>query len=68
MRVVTSQEMKAIDRAAIESLGIPGVVLMENAGRGVFIHRPSDRISLTSTLKLSGMPDSNVSSPRTIAS
>ena len=38
MRVVTSQEMKAIDRAAIEGLGIPGVVLMENAGRGVFIH------------------------------
>src|SRR5208337_1301803 len=30
--------------------------------------RPSERISLTSTLKLSGMPDSNVSSPRTIAS
>ena len=27
---------------------------------------PSERISLTSTLKLSGMPDSNVSSPRTI--
>ena len=38
MRVVTSQEMRAIDRAAIEGLGIPGVVLMENAGRGVFIH------------------------------
>ena len=30
--------------------------------------RPSERISLTSTLKLSGMPASNVSSPRTIAS
>ena len=30
--------------------------------------RPSERISLTSTLKLSGMPDSKVSSPRTIAS
>src|SRR5258708_38092240 len=29
---------------------------------------PSERISLTSTLKLSGMPDSNVSSPRTIDS
>lgn len=38
MRVVTSQEMRAIDRAAIEGLGIPGLVLMENAGRGVFIH------------------------------
>ena len=30
--------------------------------------RPSERISLTSTLKLSGMPASNVSSPRTMAS
>ena len=30
--------------------------------------RPSERISLTSTLKLSGMPASNVSSPLTIAS
>ena len=30
--------------------------------------RPSERISLTSTLKLSGMPASKVSSPRTIAS
>src|SRR3984885_2362514 len=30
--------------------------------------RPSERISLTSTLKLSGIPASNVSSPRTIAS
>lgn len=38
MRVVTSQEMRAIDRAAIEGLGMPGVVLMENAGRGVFRH------------------------------
>ena len=38
MRVVTSQEMRAIDRAAIEGLGIPGVVLMENAGRGVFLY------------------------------
>lgn len=36
MKVVTSQEMRAIDRAAIEGLGMPGVVLMENAGRGVF--------------------------------
>src|SRR5690606_3552748 len=30
--------------------------------------RPSERISFTSTLKLSGMPASNVSSPLTIAS
>ena len=27
--------MKAVDRAAIDKLGLPGLVLMENAGRGV---------------------------------
>lgn len=31
MRAVTQQEMKAIDRYAIEGIGIPSVVLMENA-------------------------------------
>lgn len=34
--VVTPDEMRAIDRIAIEDLGIPGHVLMENAGRGTF--------------------------------
>ncbi len=32
MRLVTADEMKAIDRHAIEQVGIPSVVLMENAG------------------------------------
>jgi len=32
MKILTSAEMKEIDRTAIEELGIPGVVLMENAG------------------------------------
>jgi NAD(P)H-hydrate epimerase len=32
MKILTSQEMKDIDRTAIEGIGIPGVVLMENAG------------------------------------
>lgn len=32
MKILTSAQMRAIDRAAIEGLGIPGVVLMENAG------------------------------------
>jgi hydroxyethylthiazole kinase-like uncharacterized protein yjeF len=32
MKVLTSSEMKAIDRKAIDEIGIPGVVLMENAG------------------------------------
>jgi NAD(P)H-hydrate epimerase len=33
--VVTSAEMQACDRYAIDTLKIPGLVLMENAGRGV---------------------------------
>jgi hydroxyethylthiazole kinase-like uncharacterized protein yjeF len=32
MKILTSRQMKEIDRAAIEDLGIPGIVLMENAG------------------------------------
>ncbi|OGD27821.1 MAG: NAD(P)H-hydrate epimerase, partial [Candidatus Aminicenantes bacterium RBG_19FT_COMBO_65_30] len=32
MKILTSVEMKDIDRTAIEELGIPGIVLMENAG------------------------------------
>lgn len=31
MKVATSQEMKNLDRAAMEEFGIPGLVLMENA-------------------------------------
>ena len=34
MYLVTASEMQAMDRRAIESFGIPGIVLMENAGRG----------------------------------
>ncbi|MBI4811641.1 MAG: NAD(P)H-hydrate epimerase [Ignavibacteriales bacterium] len=33
--VVTSAEMQACDRYAIDTLKIPGLILMENAGRGV---------------------------------
>jgi hydroxyethylthiazole kinase-like uncharacterized protein yjeF len=33
--VLSAAQMKAMDRAAIETLGVPSVVLMENAGRGV---------------------------------
>ncbi len=35
MRVVTAQQMRDMDRRASEEFGIPGVVLMENAGRAV---------------------------------
>jgi len=34
MYLVTAEEMQRMDRATIESFGIPGRVLMENAGRG----------------------------------
>lgn len=35
MKVLTAQQMQAVDRRAIDEIGIPGVVLMENAGRRV---------------------------------
>ncbi len=35
MRVLTAAQMRAADQAAIEDIGIPAVVLMENAGRQV---------------------------------
>ena len=34
--LLTRESSRALDRHAIEALGIPGVVLMENAGRGAF--------------------------------
>src|SRR5215207_6714034 len=33
--VLSAAQMRAVHKAAIESLGVPGVVLMENAGRAV---------------------------------
>src|SRR5262245_12844071 len=33
--VVTADEMRALDRATIEEIGLPGMVLMETAGRAV---------------------------------
>jgi len=35
MRVVRRDEMREIDRRAVEEFGIPSIILMENAGRGV---------------------------------
>ena len=32
MKVATAEEIRQLDREAIETFGIPGVVLMENAG------------------------------------
>ncbi len=38
MRVCTAREMMEVDRHAIATLGVPGVVLMENAGRACCRH------------------------------
>jgi NAD(P)H-hydrate epimerase len=35
MRILTAEAMREVDRQAIEGLGIPGMVLMENAALGV---------------------------------
>jgi len=35
MKLVTTEQMRSLDRAAIDDYGIPGVVLMENAGRAM---------------------------------
>ncbi len=35
MKIVTAKEMRELDRLAIEERGMPGLELMENAGRGV---------------------------------
>src|SRR5579871_3568974 len=35
MKVVTVEQIRALDRRAIEEFGVPGAVLMENAGRAV---------------------------------
>jgi hydroxyethylthiazole kinase-like uncharacterized protein yjeF len=38
VRLLTALEMQDLDRRTIEEVGIPGIVLMENAGRGVAEH------------------------------
>jgi len=47
MYLVTAAQMKEMDRLTIESFGIPGIVLMESAGRGavdaLFRHFPDIR-------------------------
>ena len=35
MRILTPEAMSEVDRISIEELGVPGLVLMENAALGV---------------------------------
>ncbi|KPJ64483.1 MAG: hypothetical protein AMJ45_05655 [Syntrophobacter sp. DG_60] len=37
MKLVTAEQMRAIDACTIRNIGIPAIVLMENAGRGAFL-------------------------------
>ena len=42
MKIVTGQEMQLLDKRTIEEYGIPGLILMENAGLGALremVHR-----------------------------
>ncbi len=38
MKLATSSQMQALDLATIQTTGIPGIVLMENAGKGTVTH------------------------------
>lgn len=38
MKVVSVEQMRELDRKTIYDLGISGLILMENAGKGVFTH------------------------------
>ncbi len=38
MKLVTAQQMRSIDKRAIQGMGVPGLELMENAGRGIAHH------------------------------
>ena len=36
MLLVTAAQMQELDKKAMEKFSIPGLILMENAGRGIF--------------------------------
>ncbi|NLC71074.1 MAG: NAD(P)H-hydrate dehydratase [Desulfuromonadaceae bacterium] len=38
MKLVTAEEIRLLDRHAMDDYGVPGVVLMENAGRGAALY------------------------------
>lgn len=46
MKVLTTDQMREADRRCIEELGIPGAVLMNNAGMAVFRELPSGPVGI----------------------
>jgi NAD(P)H-hydrate epimerase len=50
MHTLSRSEVREIDRRAIEEFGLPGIVLMENAGRGaaeqIHAHAPDGRVAI----------------------
>jgi NAD(P)H-hydrate epimerase len=59
MHVVTAAEMRQLDEIAINRLGIPGIVLMENAGREI----AREAIDLYNSLYNSEMPAAEQKKP-----
>lgn len=53
MRTVTSSEMRLIDEKAIREYGIPGLILMENAGMGAAAY-------LMEEIKKAGLPQNRI--------
>ena len=57
MKVVTSAQMQTLDRQTIEDLGIHGLILMENAGRGtaeIIMSQYAARLSERGALVVAG--------------
>ncbi len=50
--VLTREQVRRVDRIAIERYGVPGIVLMENAARGVVEAIRRERLSYRSVLVL----------------
>ena len=56
MRVLTAKQMRAVDRRTIDDIGLPSLVLMENAGRQVVAALESriDELSIRRVVALCG--------------
>lgn len=52
MKLVTAEQMRAIDRDTIDRVGIPGPELMENAGKGIADEILSDHIENPSATRV----------------